>query len=324
MGLSAAYTLKNVGHNVTIFDPDKTNNASTLAGGMLAPYSEIEHLPNEWMNAAKSGLEFWRGKADFQQNGTLLIAHGEDRHMLERSKTHLPPSAAQEKIVEPELQTRFANSVFLPEEAHINPQSAMEFLARNQTMIPETVQPVTLQNAYDWIIDARGMGAEDDKELRGVKGETLIVHNTEFTLERPVRMMHPRYPLYIVPRENHVFMIGATQVESAENTGVSLRSGMELMSALYSLHKSFGEAEILEIKAGIRPAYPDNLPRITIKENIIICNGLFRHGYLLAPIMARCAQNYIEENPHEFFSLFTRDQHENYDQRPGKNIRRAA
>ena len=179
-----------------------------------------------------------------------------------------------------------------------------------------------IKNA-DWIIDCRGMAA-NDPNIRGVKGETLLVRNTEFSLSRPVRLMHPRYPLYIIPREDHVFMIGATVIESAENENVSLRSSMELMSALYALSPSFGEAEIIEIKAGIRPSYTDNLPRITINENMIGCNGLFRHGYLLASVMAACVADHLSETENEFMHLFKDETHESDNQRRREELRSAA
>ena len=40
--------------------------------------------------------------------------------------------------------------------------------------------------------------------------EIVIVETQEVKLERPVRFLHPRWPLYIVPRENGRFLIGAT------------------------------------------------------------------------------------------------------------------
>ena len=170
---------------------------------------------------------------------------------------------------------------------------------------------------YDWTIDCRGMAAKD-AELRGVKGETLIVRNTDFELTRPVRLMHPRYPLYIVPRGDGIFMIGATIIESGDNENVSIRSGMELMSALTLLSPSFMDAEILDIRAGVRPAYADNLPRMKIDKtaNKILCNGLFRHGYLLAPVIAECAADYIMGRKNEFTPLFWKDgDDENHNQR---------
>lgn len=110
-------------------------------------------------------------------------------------------------------------------------------------------------------------------------------------------------------------MIGATQVES-EGGGVQLRSAMELMSALYALHPSFGEAEIVSVQAGLRPSYPDNLPRISARGNVVSCNGLFRHGYLLSPVMAACALAHVEGREHAFMDLFMKGaSDENNDQR---------
>ena len=84
-------------------------------------------------------------------------------------------------------------------------------------------------------------------------------------------------------------MIGATMLESADKGGVSVRSAIELLSAAYALHPAFGEAEILEMRADVRPAFPDNEPRIVERGGRIYVNGLYRHGFLLAPDFARRA-----------------------------------
>lgn len=68
---------------------------------------------------------------------------------------------------------------------------------------------------------------------------------------------------------------------------------MELLNAAYALHPAFGEAEVLEIGVDARPAFPDNLPRIRRREDTIYANGLFRHGYLLAPSVARMTADYL-------------------------------
>ena len=162
----------------------------------------------------------------------------------------------------------------------------------------------------DTIIDCRGLGTKT-QNLRGVKGEIAIVRNPDFSLDRPVRLMHPRYPLYIVPRPDNVFMIGATIIESDKDEHVSLRSSMELLSALYSLHPSFGEAQIIELNAGIRPAYPDNLPRIEINDHIIRANGLFRHGFLFSPLMAGAIADYINGINNDYWTLLTHGQKKN-------------
>ena len=78
-----------------------------------------------------------------------------------------------------------------------------------------------------------------------------------------------RIPVYIVPRGDGHFMIGATSIENDERGRVTGRSMLELLSATYALHPAFGEAEIVEIGADVRPAYPDNIPRLRRRGNSI-------------------------------------------------------
>jgi len=91
-------------------------------------------------------------------------------------------------------------------------------------------------------------------------------------------------------------MLGATMIESCSAAHISVRSVLELLSAAYALNPAFGEAEVLEVGVDCRPAYPDNLPRIRRDGNLISSNGLFRHGFLLAPAMARMVADLIYEN----------------------------
>jgi glycine oxidase len=100
--------------------------------------------------------------------------------------------------------------------------------------------------------------------------------------------MHPRYKLYIVPKPHHQFVIGATEIESEDRSKISLRSSLELMSALYAVNPAFAEARIISQETNLRPAYMNNLPRIDILQSthdktIIRINGLYRHGYLIGP-----------------------------------------
>jgi glycine oxidase len=137
------------------------------------------------------------------------------------------------------------------------------------------------------VIDCRGLSAADRlPDLRGVKGEMLLLHAPEVALSRPVRLLHPRFPLYVVPRGAGIYMLGATQIESQERGRASVRSVLDLLNAAFALHPAFGEAEIVEIGVDARPAFPDNLPRIGRIGDRFYLNGLFRHGFLLAPALA--------------------------------------
>lgn len=338
MGIMSAYTLQNIFPEAIIKLYDRegfpANNASFTAGGMISPLSELDHIPHSHLSAGYASIELWhdisknlKDTFEFNKNGSLLLAHEQDKHILERFKSMLPDNHNNWKIIdqhslheiEPFLKnTSFRQGVYIKEEAHLHPQKAMKALLHKIKNTDHCkIDPKEEAEKTDWVIDCRGIGTQSEQpDLRGVKGEILVVRNKEFKLSRPLRLMHPRYPLYIVPRANNIFMIGATIIESNKGDYVTIRSGMELMSALYSLHRSFGDAEIIEIKSGIRPAYEDNLPRITIDNNIICANGLYRHGYLFAPVIAQTIAHHIAGKNYEHQHLFLKEnKHENHFER---------
>jgi glycine oxidase len=77
-------------------------------------------------------------------------------------------------------------------------------------------------------------------------------------------------------------------IESESRAGASVRSTLEMLTAAYALHPAFAEAEILEVNADLRPAFADNLPAVRrIGSRTHFVNGLFRHGFLLAPALAK-------------------------------------
>jgi glycine oxidase len=133
-------------------------------------------------------------------------------------------------------------------------------------------------------------------DLRGVRGERALIRTREVSLRRPVQLLHPRIPLYIVPWDDGVYMIGATVIESEDRGPVSVRSALELLGGAYAVHPAFAEAEVLDLGAGIRPAFPDNVPRAIVRDGgqLIYVNGAYRHGFLLGPVLARAVADYIE------------------------------
>jgi glycine oxidase len=78
-------------------------------------------------------------------------------------------------------------------------------------------------------------------------------------------------------------IVGASEIESEDRSEVSLRSAVELMSAAHSVMPSLAEARIERIDSNLRPALPDNLPRVEVADGLVRINGLFRHGWLVAP-----------------------------------------
>ena len=139
--------------------------------------------------------------------------------------------------------------------------------------------------AFDVVIDVRGVGARPDLPVRGVRGEVVWLHAPDHGLTRPVRLLHPRHRVYVVPRSPRDVLVGASEIESEDRSPVSLRSATELMAAAHSVVPALAEARILKLDVNLRPALPDNNPRVEWAGRRLVINGLFRHGWLLAPAL---------------------------------------
>ncbi len=219
--------------------------------------------------------------------------------MTARISTALPgsravtsASAPQEiAALEPALAGRFNAALFFPAEGHVEPRRVLPALHEKLRAagVPIAFKSAPSPSDLDGlVIDCRGLAARDTSPtLRGVKGEIAVIETDEIELMRPVRLIHPRWSLYIVPRADNRFLIGATSIET-ESDGVSVRSALELLTAAYAVHPAFGEARIVEMGTALRPAFPDNLPRVIVNNsnNSISINGLYRHGFLIAPALA--------------------------------------
>jgi len=144
---------------------------------------------------------------------------------------------------------------------------------------PSSAQP----RRFDWVFDVRGVGAKPDVPVRGVRGEVVWLHAPGLDLQRPVRLLHPRHRVYIVPRPGDVVLVGASEIESEDRSPMSLRSAVELMAAAHSVIPDLAEARILRMDTNLRPALPDHRPQIHIEPGLVRINGLYRHGWLLAP-----------------------------------------
>jgi glycine oxidase len=304
-GLWQAYTLAGRGHDVRLVEQTATpftNAASQYAGAMLAPFCEREIAGPIVQELGLRALDIWEETfPGLVRKGTLVVAQARDRSELTRfarcTTGHRPVDADALGALEPDLAGRFREGLFYEREAHVEPGEAMGFLLGR---IRRLGAKVSLGEAWKggWsgaIVDCRGYSAKSDlPSLRGVRGERIIVQTSEIALSRPIRLLHPRTPLYVVPWGMGTYAIGATVIESDDVGPVTLRSALELLGAAYTLHPAFGEGRIVALDAGIRPAFPDNIPRIVARGRHIFVNGLYRHGFLLAPILAEAVANYLE------------------------------
>ncbi|MDQ1900542.1 FAD-dependent oxidoreductase [Paracoccus sp. WLY502] len=292
MGLCVATELTRRGIPAAIRDRAPGPHAcSWWAGGMLAPHCEGESADAAVTRHGLASADWWLAQGvPVARNGTLVVSAARDAASLDRfarrSTGHRMLDAQGLAALEPDLAGRFGRALFFADEAHLNPRQALSILSAR---LPRT------EVLSGRIIDCRGLAARDAlPDLRGVRGEMVVIRCPDVTLSRPVRLLHPRIPLYLVPRGDGIFMLGATMLESDRRGPPTVRAVLELLGAAFALHPALAEAEVLELGADARPAFPDNLPRIRRIGGTLHANGLYRHGFLLAPAVARMVADHLQ------------------------------
>lgn len=307
-GLAVARALRDRGADVLVLERGEgvgPHACSWWAGGMLAPYCEGESAEEPVVRLGREAADWWaRQTGAVAFKGSLVVSPARDqgdlRRFSRRTSHYREVTSAEIDALEPDLGGRFAKGLFFESEAHLDPRDALSALWASLqkdgvALRRECADPATLAG-QGLTIDCRGYGARGDVDgLRGVKGEMLLLHCPDVVLSRPVRLLHPRIPLYVVPRGDGIFMLGATMVESNASQHITARALLELLSAAYALNPAFAEAEVVEIGVDCRPAFADNLPRIRREGNLIRVNGLYRHGFLLAPAVARMVADMVFE-----------------------------
>ncbi len=321
MGRLLACALARQGHQIALYDahgPQADGAAARVAAAMLAPLAESAVTEPGVVRMGQHALNRWPqiiaeldGPVFFQQNGTLVLWHRQDAGdaqrlcaLFDKNRRINPSLPALQTLsgqalhdIEPATTHRFTQGVYLPDEGQLDNRQLLAALLTTLTRLgvdmhwqtPRELSDFAPGNPGqpDWVLDCRGLGARSAwPQLRGVRGEVLRVHAPEVTLQRPTRLVHPRYPLYIAPKEDHLFVIGATEIESDDMSPASVRSTLELLSAAYTVHSGFAEARIVELAVQCRPTLPDNLPAVRrLSERVLEVNGLYRHGFMISPAL---------------------------------------
>jgi glycine oxidase len=283
-------------------------SAAWAAAGMIAPTAEAVDSDPEIVAMGRHSLNLWPQwlaqlplPVFYRDAGTLLLWHREDVGEARRFESMLVARDAQAKLVhvdarqlnemEPALDGRFAQALHLPAEAQVDNRGLLAAVAA--ALVEERVDchwHERLDEDYRLnagiVVDCRGMGGRTVwPQLRGVRGEVVRLHAPEIELRHMLRLLHPRYAVYVVPRAQGKLVVGATSIESDDRSGVSVRGALELLSSAYSMLPALAEARILEFSTQVRPALPDNLPAFSFdsRRKVLRINGLYRHGFLLSP-----------------------------------------
>jgi glycine oxidase len=118
-------------------------------------------------------------------------------------------------------------------------------------------------------------------------------------LGRTVRgLVHGR-SVYLVPRRDGSVVVGATVEERGVDSTVQAGAVHELLCDARTIVPALDELALVEAAAGLRPATPDNSPRIgwTGVAGVIAAVGHFRNGILLAPLTADAVVDLVGRRP---------------------------
>jgi glycine oxidase len=275
---------------------------------MIAPISEAIDAATQIESMGRGSLRLWPqwlaelpAPVFYRDDGTLLLWHREDSGEALRAEKLLASRRLQAHVkciegaslgeLEPALATRFSRALHIAGEAQVDNRALLQAMASAlaeskvechwETFVMDGDLPDT-----GIVVDCRGMGAKRDwPQLRGVRGEIVRLYAPDIELRHMLRLLHPRYPVYIVPRAEGRLVVGATSIESDDYSTVSVRGALELLSSAYSVLPALAEARILEFNTQVRPALPDNAPAIRFDQHrkVLHINGLYRHGFLLTP-----------------------------------------
>jgi len=321
MGRLLACSLARAGHTLTVHEAAEATDrgaAAFAAAAMLAPLAESAVAEDPVVRMGQYGLTRWPEliaaldtPVFFQQQGTLVVWHRQDAadaqrfaQLLSATGQRQPGLPAPKTLdaagldqLEPGMGARFAQGLYLPGEGQLDNHQLMDALLAQLQRLQVTLHWGSPRSPDDfapgqagqpdWLLDCRGLGAKPEwPGVRGVRGEIITLHAPNVTLSRPTRLIHPRYPIYIAPKQDGYFLVGATEIESEDRSPMSVRSALELLSAAYTVDSGFGEARIVDLVTQCRPTLPDNLPAVRrLGARCLQINGLYRHGYLIAPAM---------------------------------------
>jgi glycine oxidase len=319
VGLSCAWAAARRGMSVLVVDrAEPGSGASGVAAGMLAPVTEAvfgeEALLRLNLEAARLWPAFAAGlDIPYGEGGALMVAADADdleelRRIHEFQREHELDaewlSARRCREIEPGLSPRVRGGIAAPDHS-VDPRAVVAAL--HAACAREGAELVAQTDAHEVVVqDGRVLGLQltadrvaaqsvvvaagawsgslglpDSPPLRPVKGQILRLHGTA-----PSREIVRTPRCYVVPRANGEVVIGATVEEKGFDMRVTADGVFRLLEAAWEVLPDVGELELVETRAGLRPATPDNGPVVGrgSVDGLLWATGHYRSGILQAPI----------------------------------------
>jgi glycine oxidase len=324
IGLSIAHELASRGAAVRVIEARAAGQGATRASaGMLAPY--IEGHSDSLLQLGVCSFKQYdafidristdaRLPIEYRRAGTLQVARNDAearplvalaRRLAESQVSHALLDAKQVHEMEPALQG-VSLALHIPEHGYVKVAALMSALVAALARQGVTVTAGRVESldevAGDAIVVAAGSWSSELVPAVSGQSRTIPV--------RPIRgqLLHlrlPRPPLsrviwgdrcYLVPWLDGSVLVGAT----VEDVGFDERSTEEgvrsLLASGVDLLPELATTAVEEVRIGLRPATPDELPLIgpsSTMSRVFYATGHFRNGILLAPLTAQAIADLV-------------------------------
>ena len=263
-------------------------------------------------------------RPEYLQNPTMLVAAeaGDRQALQELQRVRTGLGLASESLLgsqarrrEPALASNIAGALVFSGDHQIDPRSLTAILIEHfaDRLVREAVAEVLPAGAgrravrtasgrlipADQVLLATGLGripGTPPLPLRAVHGDILrleVPAHLRPLLTHTVRGVVHRRPVYLVPRGDGSIVLGASSREDG-NPLVSVEAMYTLLDDARRLVPGIIQASLREVTARARPGTPDDMPIIDrVDPTLVVSNGYFRHGILLAPLGAQLAADLL-------------------------------
>jgi glycine oxidase len=329
IGCAAGEALARQGAVVTFVDPRGVGAGATRASaGMLTPYSEGRHSA-ELQALGLRSLALWDAfferlaemdvvRPAYGRTGSLHVALDEAQaralamQAQEDEAQGIPSTlltASDVQRMEPGLTPACTAALLIPAHGYVSASDVTQALwqsasARGARMIHDAVTRIAA--AAGRIVVETTTGRHEASMVvlsAGCWAGGVAVEGAKPLPVRPVRgqLVHLRTPVplasrilwgprcYIVPWSDGTLLVGSTVEEVGFDERPTAAGARELLDAVIDLLPDARAAGLAEVRAGLRPATPDELPvigRSTRVPGLIHATGHYRNGVLLAPLTA--------------------------------------
>jgi glycine oxidase len=333
VGCAIAHELASRGANVRVLDRRGVGQGATRASaGVLAPNIE-GHFP-PLLRLGLCSLELYdafirRVRADsresfeYERCGTVQVAcddrEAEDlRRTAERLAAKQIPhtvfDGAMTRQIEPALAERITTALLIPSHGYV---AAGSLTARLRVAAQERGASFSMTDVHrldcgatrlrigtaegpvdtDVVIIAAGswsgqLSMPAPPPVRPIRGQLLHLGFTHRFASHVIWGSQ----CYIVPWQDGSLLLGATVEDVGFNEDATVEGVRHLLDQGCRLFPQLATARFREVRVGLRPVTPDELPVIgpsSTMPGVFYATGHYRNGVLLAPLTAKLLADLI-------------------------------